>query len=202
MAVSEERVRAYLTDVAAAPAGTYPENRDTLAAIGDVVESPNVTEDARFIAAIRDGGEPALARELAAERAARYSDEARAAVADIVEAALAGTGGGVYDDDGRARASRERRDQVALSEAHPAQEILALVAGGRPVPGVDRLISFGLERATAATVDRAARIVAAYANGGPRNPRFLARQLAEEIAEQHPLPEPDPWADFSVGDSE
>jgi hypothetical protein len=195
MPVSEATVRAYLYSVANGPRGEFPEYRETLAAIGDVNEVGSVVEDARFIAAVRDGGEPALAHELANERAANYSGEARETATQIVDTVLADPAGGV-----RTAPTRADRERVAALDSHPAHEILALVADGRPVPGVDRLLSFGLERATAQATNRAARIITALVGGG-RNPRATARHLAQQIATEHPLPAPDPWADFGAADA-
>lgn len=184
----ERKVRAYLQTVASGRRGVAPTLKEVREAVGWDA-APNVFQDAEYVARVRDGGESGIARELAGERAAVYGEDARASTKALADSILAGE---------PSSSSHQQQDRAAAIASHPAHEILALVAEGRPVPSVERLQGFGLEPATATAVHRAARIVTALHDVPGRNPRLHARELANDVADKHPLPTADPWDGFTI----
>jgi hypothetical protein len=188
MSELETKIRAYLEKIADAKRGSVPSLQDARKAVGWNA-APNVLRDAEYVARLRDGGELGLAKELADERASKYGEAAKADTKALADAVLAGEPVGV---------SREQRERAAKMADHPVHEILQLVAEGRPAPSVERLQGFGLQRATAKAVERAARIIAALKDTPGRNPRLHARELANQVAHAHPLPTPDPWDGFTL----
>jgi ribosomal protein S6 len=188
MSELETKIRAYLEKIASGQRGSVPGLQEVRKAVGWDAAA-NVLRDAGYVARVRDGGERGLARELAHERASEYGEAAKADAKALADAVSTGEPASV---------SREQQERAAKVADHPAHEILQLVAEGRPVPPVERLEGFGLERATAKAVERAARIITALKGTPGRNPRLHARELANQIADAHPLPTPDPWDGFTL----